>query len=411
MRIDPAVIAAVALLEAGCATVPPEQAERERVLMSAIKPCQWQYPAVQVVGLDDDGQLYALVRRDRIGDYDKFERCAKEALGREFKLRPFGAGRLAAAAGPAAVPFQTTAGSGVLVPVLINGVDARLILDTGAAFTVVRPEFAQRAGIEIAAAGPRIPTVVVGGQQVSIPFARAESVSIGAASVEKMEVGVFDALPRLRQADGLLGRNFLNHFKLTIDQERRLVSLEPPRAAAAVAREWQPPAWRPGDEWRLRWQSPTGGGTYVSRVEGEETVDDVEHYVVRSGSRSTYYVKATLGWHFEKTDGAVTRRRSPAPAHEWPLHVGKSWELWYRHEHGDGMEDLYLQCSAADETTLSVPGGVFLTLHVVCRDQIERVVAEWWHAEEAKHWVRQRVMLPDGEERIDELVSYSVKRR
>jgi hypothetical protein len=199
---------------------------------------------------------------------------------------------------------------------------------------------------------------------------------------------------------------------MTIDRENRRVLLEPARATPAIAREWRLPAWMQGDEWRLRWHSPTGSGSYVRRVEGEEAVDEVAHYVVKSDSRSTYYVKATLGWHFEKAaDGAITLRRTPAVAHDWPVRVGKSWEQSYRREDGGGrVQELYRKCSAADETTLSVPGGVFLTLHVVCRDRAGRIAGEWWYAEEVKNWVRQRIVLPRGE-RIDELLSYSLKRR
>ena len=102
-------------------------------------------------------------------------------------------------------------------------------------------------------------------------------------------------------------------------------------------------------------------------------MDDVAHYVVKSRARSTYYVKATLGWHFEKADGVVTLRRTPAVAYDRPVRVGKSWELSYRREDRTGQaQEFYRKCTAVDETTLTVPAGSFLTLHVVCRDRAKR---------------------------------------
>ena len=407
MRTLPATLV---LLAAGCAPLPPERAERDRILLNAIEPCKRQYPAVRVMGLDDHGRVYAQVSEHEAGDMAGFERCAREALKREFDLRPFGMGKLAATAGPAAVTVQTL-GSVLLVSALVNGVSATLLLDTGATLTIIRPSLARRAGIELPPGAPKILGAAVGGQEVSVPFVRVWSVSVGAAAVEGLEVGVFEAMPQFPDVDGILGGNFLSHFKVTIDRQSRRLTLEPARPGAAVAREWRLPAWMPGDEWRLRWRSPTGGGTYVRRVQGEEAVEDVAHYVVRSGSRSTYYVKATLGWHFEKADGVITLRRTPALAHDWPLRVGKSWELNYRREDlGGQARELYRRCGAVDEPTLSVTGGVFLTLHVVCRDRAGRIAEEWWYANEVKSWVRQRMVSSQGE-RVDELVSYSLTPR
>ena len=404
-----ALAALACSLAAGCA-VPPERAERDRAFMRAIEPCQRQYPAVRVVGFDDHGTLYTRIPEHSLGELAGFERCAKDALKRELALRPFATGKLAANAGSASVPMQTSA-PGVLVPVLINGMSATLLLDTGASLTIVRPAFAQRAGIKVAFESPRILTTVVGGQRLSIPFVRVLSVSIGAAAVEDMDVGVYDVLPALPGVDGLLGSNFLNHFRVTIDRQAVRVSLEPSRADAVVAREWRLPEWRQGDQWRMRWKSPTGGGTYVRRVEGEEVVDDVVHYVLKTGSRSLYIVKANLGWHFEKADGVVALRRTPPVAHDWPLRVGKAWEANYRRETADGdVRQIHRKCSVVGEPTLTIAGGVFATLHVACRDRAGNITEEWWYADEVKNWVRQRTASSEGE-RVDELMSYSFRQR
>jgi len=396
--------------------------------MRAIAPCEKKYPAVRVLGFDDQGRLRTQASPSNIDDLARFRSCAQDAVKRELEVRPLATGQLAPTARSSNVPIQV-AGAVVLVPALLNGAAATLLLDTGASTTIVRPALVQRAGIEVAPDAPKMVGVVVGGQRFSLPFVRVRSLSIGDAAVEGIDVGVFDGLAHMPGVDGLLGGDFLNHFKVTIDRENHRLTLEPSRATpttsratptpetaaafpapGAAAREWALPVWTTGDEWRLRWQTPTGGGTYVRRVEGEENVDNVRHYVVRSGSRQTYYVKATLGWHLEKQNGAVVLRRTPAIAYDWPLRVGKSWELSYRREDGDGsVQDFYRRCTVAAETTLNVQAGTFLTLYVVCRDGADGITSEAWYAPEVKSMVRERIVSAQGD-RIDELVSYTVRR-
>src|SRR5882724_3817232 len=45
------------------------------------------------------------------------------------------------------------------------------------------------------------------------------------------------------------------------------------------------PTWAVGDEWSYRWKSPQGGGTFVWVVDRFETVEGIEAFVVKSGSR------------------------------------------------------------------------------------------------------------------------------
>ena len=235
MRCLRTVPAVLVLLAAGCAPapVPPEQAERERVFLSAIEPCKRQYPSVRDVELDEHGNIWAQVRPSSL-EWDGFKRCAQEALMRVSEKKPLGAGRLAATAGPAKVSFKP-AGTLILVPVIINGGEATFLLDTGASVTIIRPTLARRTGIEVPARAPRINLRAAGGERFSVPFVRVQSLRIGDAAVEGIDVGVFDALvPQFPYAvDGVLGGNFLNHFRVTIDRQGRLLTLEPPGGVPA----------------------------------------------------------------------------------------------------------------------------------------------------------------------------------
>jgi hypothetical protein len=416
-----ALLALTALVAHGCASGPsPQRMDREGAIRRALEPCERQYPTVRVLGIDDQGRLQAQVAPAHTADFGKFQICAQEAIKRQLDIRPMDAGQVAATARSTSVPIRL-AGTLSLVPVVINGVAATLLLDTGATLTVLHPAFARRASIAVPADAPKMSGVVVGGQRYAVPFVKVGSMAVGDVTVEGIDVGVFEGLGHLPGVDGLLGGNFLSHFTVTIDRTSRRLTLEPSRASQPAAtaaapstsatgdHEWQVPVWSPGDEWRMSWKTPTASGTSVLTVEGQETVDDVEHYVLRTGVRQVYYVKSTLGWHLEKVNGAVVLRRTPPIAHDWPLRVGKSWEVRYRRQDGDvRTSEFYRRCVAADEAPLSVAAGTFLTLHLVCRDVNDRIVSESWYAAEVKGPVRERTVSSQGD-RIDELVSYTLK--
>src|SRR5207244_11365916 len=96
---------AIGIVAAGCA-VPPERAERERALHSAIEPCLQRYPAVKLTGIDDYGRVYVRAREHDMAEVEGFERCSKEAIQRE-GLERIGTGKLAGGAAPTSVAIRT----------------------------------------------------------------------------------------------------------------------------------------------------------------------------------------------------------------------------------------------------------------------------------------------------------------
>ena len=212
---------AIALL-AGCAS-PPERTEREQALRAAIAPCLLRYPTVKLTGIDDYGQVYA--RAPEHDDINGFEQCAKGEIQRAGLFR-IGTGRLADGAKTSAVEIRQLY-SAFLVPVKINGISMTLVLDTGATQTLVKPEVAARAGLEVTSGAPMVRGNVVGGRRLAVPLVRARSVSVGEANVEDLDVGVYDALPGRPEVDGLLGATFLHHFKFTVDRKNLQLILEP----------------------------------------------------------------------------------------------------------------------------------------------------------------------------------------
>jgi hypothetical protein len=295
---------------------------------------------------------------------------------------------------------------------------ATLLLDTGAGHTILSPALIERSGISIPWGAPKQTVMVFGGNTISVPFTRIQSLKVGDLEVEDLDVGVHDGFPRVYGVDGVLGTNFLKHFRITLDHGSQQLVLEviPPAgatstsAAGSAALSWPAPTWMPGDEWRFRWESPTGKGTFVWTVTGEELIDNVAYYIVKSGSRTLYYAKQNIGWHMDKVRGVVVARASPSISYNWPLEVGKSWELTYEWEAPPARqtEQRYHKCAVAGEATVTVPAGTFATLHIVCKDRAGRAVHEGWYSPQVKHWVKEKALMTYGD-RVRELVSHQVR--
>ena len=117
-----------------------------------------------------------------------------------------------------------TPGSPVLVSAKINGSGPiTLILDTGADRTMVAPSALSRLGISFENA---LRGVVRGVTGVSY----AEAVWVNSVEIEEAKVGPLLIIAHdadLRGADGLLGRDFLANFNVTIDAKERIVTLAP----------------------------------------------------------------------------------------------------------------------------------------------------------------------------------------
>ncbi|MBI3031739.1 MAG: retroviral-like aspartic protease family protein [Candidatus Rokubacteria bacterium] len=129
---------------------------------------------------------------------------------------------VAPAQGITRIPF--TPGSPILVSARINGAGpVTLILDTGADRTLLTPMALWRLGISTAGA-PRAEIKGVTGTAQG-ELVQVNSVEVGEAKAGPLLILVHDA--DLKQAEGLLGRDFLERFTVTIDASERVVTLAP----------------------------------------------------------------------------------------------------------------------------------------------------------------------------------------
>jgi hypothetical protein len=124
----------------------------------------------------------------------------------------------------AVTKISFTPGFPILVSAKINGSGPiTLVLDTGADRTMVAPSALSRLGISFENALHGVVRGVTGASNT-------EAVWVNSVEVEEAKVGPLLIVAHdadLKGADGLLGRDFLANFNVTIDAKERIVTLAP----------------------------------------------------------------------------------------------------------------------------------------------------------------------------------------
>ena len=120
----------------------------------------------------------------------------------------------------AVIPYS---GGPLVVDAAINGVPLRLLVDTGAERTLITPAAMARAGIDISAGSPVQIRGVTGDATatvVSVPGLDVAGARIGPLPVIVHALGS-------EGVDGLLGRDVLDGFTVTVDATARRATLVP----------------------------------------------------------------------------------------------------------------------------------------------------------------------------------------
>jgi hypothetical protein len=123
--------------------------------------------------------------------------------------------------------IRFTPGRHILVDVRVNGsTTARLILDTGAANTLLSPRVLAAAGVSLTRG--TVATRARGmtaGSDVDVQMVVVDSLVVGEARVGRMVVSAYEM--HMSDVDGLLGQDFLGRFRVTIDASRGEVVIGP----------------------------------------------------------------------------------------------------------------------------------------------------------------------------------------
>ena len=111
----------------------------------------------------------------------------------------------------------------IIVDALLNQrLPVRLVLDTGATYTVLTKQTAHDLGINSLEHLPMQHFLTAGGKILS-PVTTLKSIRVGTAEVQDIAVAI-DVDGHLPM--GLLGMTFMRHFKITVDQEQGQVKFE-----------------------------------------------------------------------------------------------------------------------------------------------------------------------------------------
>lgn len=128
------------------------------------------------------------------------------------------------------IPFQAAHAENplVVVPVFVNEKGPYdFALDTGASSTVISLELAAEFGL----ATEKIPQLTGGGGNVTAARVQLRSLAVGAVRQENLTAAASDFLTQLNAAlgsklQGIVGYNFLRHYRVTLDYPRAALSLE-----------------------------------------------------------------------------------------------------------------------------------------------------------------------------------------
>jgi hypothetical protein len=153
-------------------------------------------------------------------------RGAAVPLGMRNAPSPSPASTPVAPSPPGTTVIKYTPGQRIMVGVRVNGsFTAQLLLDTGADRTMISPRTLQAAGVAInrpVATGSI--TGVTGTDRID--YVVVDSLEVGEARVGRMPVGSYE-LAGTGAGDGLLGRDFLDQFRITFEASKGEVHLAP----------------------------------------------------------------------------------------------------------------------------------------------------------------------------------------
>jgi predicted aspartyl protease len=211
----------------------------------AARECQQRFTHVRrIERIDHRGTLH--YSYESPADNAAFEACYRErvrgklATVPEIPMNP-NVAQLAKGSA-ASVPIAMLQGMTFVRVVVNDGPGATFLLDTGSTHTILSPRHATQLGISVPASATQQIVQVVGGATITMPLVRVRSVSVGGLSVEELDVGVYEALPNVSGVDGLLGSDFLRHFRISVHQEAKQLTLEVTRPGTASTQPAAPAA-------------------------------------------------------------------------------------------------------------------------------------------------------------------------
>jgi predicted aspartyl protease len=171
---------------------------------------------------DDQGGVHYTQGLDSVPA--RFRSAAQMMLFPERPTAPLASPSATDAAAGSATRIPFTPGKPIMVSAKVNGGStANLMLDTGASITVINPRVL--AGMGVGSAQAIRGSVKGATGSADVLFVPIQSIEVGSSRSGPLRVAAHDV--DLSQGDGLLGRDFLDQFKVTIDSTAGIVTIAP----------------------------------------------------------------------------------------------------------------------------------------------------------------------------------------
>jgi aspartyl protease family protein len=124
----------------------------------------------------------------------------------------------------ASIPIEKHGQVVVIQATLNNKRAAKFVVDTGASYTLISNALARELSINVGADTKTLPFQTANGL-INAPVTSLDSITVGGMEIRDLPTAVHDAVPD-PQVAGLLGLNFLSHFRMDIDTQKGVLHLE-----------------------------------------------------------------------------------------------------------------------------------------------------------------------------------------
>ena len=124
------------------------------------------------------------------------------------------------------IPFERTPSGLILVQAVLNGVKAKMVLDTGADVVVVTTGLSKRLNQDLSSLKDNIIKLHTNCGDVEGHAFVINRIELGGARKENVRSVITPEDAIFRDFDGLLGLSFLGDFKVTVDYKKGQILLE-----------------------------------------------------------------------------------------------------------------------------------------------------------------------------------------
>jgi len=124
----------------------------------------------------------------------------------------------------ASIPIERHGQVVIIQATLNNKRSAKFVVDTGSSYTLISNAMARELSIDLGTNSKTLPFQTANGL-INAPVTSLQSIAVGGMEIRDLPAAVHDAVPD-PQVAGLLGLNFLSHFRMDIDTQKGVLHLE-----------------------------------------------------------------------------------------------------------------------------------------------------------------------------------------